>query len=103
MNQAIADLPLTTDADLTVDPPLVKLVTDQKAELIALGCTPTSVHVSGGGVPPRFFITFQPGVPSFQVRGKLEEKQYDIGQQMGEKILRFYASKRVTKGEGWTV
>ena len=99
----IAGLALTSDTDLTVDASLEKLVTDQKAELVELGCVPTAVHVSGGGVPPRFFISFPPGTPSFQIRGKLEDKQYDVGQQMGDKILRFYASKRVRKGDGWAV
>jgi hypothetical protein len=100
--QTIAGLPLTTDVDLVVDPALEKLVSEQKAELLHLGCTPTAVHVSGAGVPPRFFISFQPDKPSFEVRGRLEANKYDIGQQMGDKMLRFYASKRVAKGDGWT-
>lgn len=101
-DQTIAGLPLTTDVDLVVDMSLEKLVTAQKAELLELGCTPTAVHVSGSGVPPRFFISFRPDRPSFEVRGKLEANKYDVGQQMGDKMLRFYASKRVAKGEGWT-
>jgi hypothetical protein len=102
MSDQIAGLPLTTDVDLSVDAALEKLVTEQKAELLGLGCTPTSVHISGNGAPPRFFISFQPDKPSFEVRGKLEANKYDVGQQMGDKMLRFYASKRVAKGEGWT-
>lgn len=101
-NQTVAGLPFTTDTDLVADASLAKVIEDQKAELLALGCNPTSVHVSGSDVPPRFFITFDPGKPSFEVRGRLEEKQYDVGQQMGDKMLRFYVSKRVTKGDGWT-
>jgi hypothetical protein len=101
-DQTVSGLPFTTDTDLVLDAPLRKLIEDQKAELVSLGCTPTSVHVSGSGVPPRFFISFEPGKPSFVIRSKLEEKQYDVGQQMGDKMLRFYASKRIAKGDGWT-
>jgi len=103
MVTSIADLPLTSDANITVDDALIALVSAQKAEIESLGCRPTAVHVSGDGVPPRFFISFIPGTPSFEVRGKLEDKQYDVGQQMGDKMLRFYASKRVAKGTGWNV
>lgn len=102
MNEQVAGLPFSTDTDLVVDAPLRRLIEDQKAELESLGCIPTSVHVSGAEVPPRFFISFQPDRPSFEVRGKLEAKGYDVGQQMGDKMLRFYTSKRVTKGDGWT-
>ena len=103
MVTSIADLPLTWDVDITVDDDLITLITAQKAEIESLGCRPTAVHVSGNGAPPRFFISFIPGAPSFEVRGKLEDKQYDVGQQMGDKMLRFYASKRVAKGKGWDV
>lgn len=102
-DQKIAGLPLTSDTDLTVDAVLEKLVADQKAEIEGIGCRPTGVHISGNGVPPRFFITFEPGKPSFEVRGRLQEKQYDVGQQMGDRMLRFYASKRIAKGTGWDV
>ena len=101
--QMIAGLKLTSDEPVTIDETLTKLVAAQKLEIEELGCKPTSVHISGMGVPPRFFITFEPGKPSFEVRGKLEDKQYDVGQQMGDKMLRFYASKRVSKGTGWNV
>jgi hypothetical protein len=102
-DQTVAGLHLTTDGPVSVDDDLVKLVTAQKLEIEELGCMTTAVHISGEGVPPRFFITFAPDKPSFQVRGRLEDKQYDVGQQMGDTMLRFYVSKRVSKGTGWTV
>jgi len=99
----IAGLPLTTDLDILVDAALEKLVAAQKAEIEKTGCLTTSVHISGNGVPPRFFISFTPDNPSYQVRNELAAKHYDVGQQMGDKMLRFYASKRVEKGSGWNV
>jgi hypothetical protein len=99
----IAGLPLTTDDKVDIDGALQALVSAQKQELLDLGCTPTAVHVSAGGVPPRFFFTFPPGVLSYQVRHLLASKNFEVGQQMGDKMLRFYASKRVEQGKGWQV
>jgi hypothetical protein len=99
----IAGLPLTTDDKVEIDGSLLALVEAQKSDLIELGCTPTSVHVSAGGVPPRFFFTFPPGLLSYQIRHLLASKGFEVGQQMGDKMLRFYASKRVEQGKGWQV
>lgn len=98
----IAGLPFSSDVDIEIDEPLSSLIGQQKEELLAMGCTPTAVHVSAPGVPPRFFFTFAPDKPSYQTRNLLASKQYDVGQQMGDRMLRFYASKRVSKGGGWS-
>lgn len=103
MEPRIAGLPLTSDAELVVDDALTTLIIEQKAEIESMGCTATGVHVSANGVPPRFFISFRAEHPSYQVRNALAEKAYDVGQQMGDKMLRFYASKRVARGKGWDV
>ena len=103
MSILIDELPLTFDAHVIVSDALTATLRTQRAAVEKTGCKVTSFHVSGEDVPPRLFITFEPGTPSFQVRGELEKVGFDVGQQMGDKMLRFYASKRVVKGTGWEV
>jgi hypothetical protein len=96
-------VPLTKDFPFELDSAVKKETKERKAELEEFGVTVTGIHMLGEGAPPRFFIEFPKGVPSYKIRGMLESKQYDIGQQMGSKMLRFYAARRVVRGEGWEV
>jgi hypothetical protein len=101
--QTLLGVPLTTDFPVPMDEDFVKDTEDQKAELEQFGLKVTGIHVLGEGATPRFFIEFPPGQPSFEIRARLEASQYDVGQQMGDKMLRFYVTRRVKRGDGWQV
>lgn len=99
--QTLAGLPLTTDFPLGISEALENTAVSQRKQLEDLGLSVTGIHMSDEDAPPRFLVQFPPGKPSFQIRTMVEAKGFDIGQQMGEKMLRFYATKRVTKTNGW--
>lgn len=103
MAEQIAGVPLTKDFPVEIDDSIRKGIKDQKKEIESLGVNVTGVHILGEGAPPRFFIVFPPGPGSYKFRGMLESKHYDVGQQMGDKMLKFYVSRRTKKGEGWKV
>lgn len=96
-------VPLTADFPFEPDKAFTKSMKDQKTELEGFGVTVTGIHLLGEGAPARFFILFPEGQPSYTIRAKIEEKQYDVGQQMGQKMLKFYAARRTKRGEGWQV
>jgi hypothetical protein len=103
--QKLCGVPFTADFDIEPESQakLKVLATKEKKEIEALGVGVTGIHVLGEGAPPRYFIQFPKGEASFTFRSKLEAKQFDVGQQMGNKILKFYASRRTKRGEGWQV
>ena len=78
-------------------------IEQQSEEIESVGVGIDRIVVRAGGGPPRFFISFPPDTPSYMSRQKLELKKFDVGQQMGGKMLSFYVTRRVTKGEGWQV
>jgi len=90
-----------TGADLSKEER--KVISDQWKEIEACGVDISSAEVRGGGAPPRFHITFRKGEPSARARAHLEEKRYDVGQNLGEKNLSFYVTRRVEQGKGWSV
>jgi len=101
--QILLGVPLTTDFPVPIDEGFEKETAAQKDELEKFGLGVTGIHILGEGAAPRFFIEFPPGKPSFEIRARLEASQYDVGQQMGDKMLRFYATKRVKRSDGWQV
>ncbi len=99
--QTLAGLPLTTDIPIGISEALEDTATSQRKELEDIGLLVTGIYLADASTPPRFLVQFPPGKPSFQIRTMAESKGYDIGQQMGEKALRFYATKRVKQTTGW--
>ena len=75
----------------------------QQAEISGAGVLVTGIEIRDDGGPPRFSIQFQPGEPSARVRLRLEEKHYDVGQNLSGKNLSFYVVKRVEQTKGWDV
>lgn len=102
MAQTILGIPFTSDLPVSLNQISEQELKDQKEELERLGVSVTGIHVVEPMSPTRFFIRFKPGVPSFQTRTSLEKEGWDVGQQMGDKMLKFYATKRAVKGAGWT-
>jgi hypothetical protein len=82
---------------------LEALIAAQRAEIEAAGVEVTRIVVEDLDVPPRFHILFKKGEPSSTARMRLEEKRYDVGQNLGEKNLSFYVTKRVEQTKGWSV
>lgn len=99
----IHGVPLTADFPFEPTADFKKAMKEQKSELESFGVNVTGIHLLGEGAPPRFFIIFPEGQPSYPIRANIESKLYDVGQQMGQKMLKFYASKRTKRGEGWQV
>jgi hypothetical protein len=95
-------VPFTCDMPMGMTDTPTKVLKEQIESLEAMGVKVTGVHIVEPGSPPRFFITFVPGVPSFKVRTSLEREGWDVGQTMGDKMLKFYAAKRAVKSDGWT-
>lgn len=71
------------------------------AELAQLGVVVHGIAVEGDRVAPRFYIEFPRDAASFVARTRLEGARFDVGQEMGDKTLRFYASRRVVETTGW--
>lgn len=92
---------ITPEGEKKISKQLKDTVKEQKEELEGLGLKITEVHLSGDSVPPRFFIQFPEGEQMVKYRFELENSGWDVGQQMGEKMLHFYASKRSFSG-GWS-
>lgn len=99
----LAGLPLVTDFPVAITEEMQKQAEGQKKEIECLGLRLVGIHIVEPASPMRFFIEFPPTKPSYEVRRKLEEAGYDVGQQMGDKILKFYATRRAQQGEGWQV
>jgi len=101
--QKLHGVPFTTDFPVEPVGELKALIKEEKAEIEAFGIGVTGIHLLGEGAPPRYFIQFPKGAGSFTFRSKLEANDYDVGQQMGKDMLKFYASRRKKKGKGWEV
>lgn len=100
--QELYGVPFKSDPSEKIGDALSKMIAEQKLEIEDLGAIITGIEIRSKESPPRFFITFPFGAASFSVRGKLEARGYDVGQQMGDKILKFYATRRrLTNGAGW--
>jgi hypothetical protein len=95
--------PLQNDTGDELSKEEMQAIQDQEKEIAAAGVDVTKIEVCGGGAPPRFHINFRPGKPSAEVRMRLEEKRYDVGQNLGDKNLSFYVTKRVEQTKGWSV
>lgn len=80
-----------------------ELISKQHGEIEACGVEIVKIEVRGGGAPPRFHIKFPSTRPSADARAELEEKRYDVGQNLGDKNLSFYVTKRVEQTKGWSV
>jgi len=75
------------------------LLEKQIGELKELGLAVTRIRVPEDATP-RYYVTFPP-LPMYQVRTWLEAKNWDVGQEMGEKMLQFYVTKRSQPSRGW--
>lgn len=95
--------PMNNDADVKLTDEMLDLILDQELEISAAGVQVVSVEIRDGGAPPRFHIKFPPDIPSAMTRAQLEEKRYDVGQNLGGKNLSFYVTKRVEQTKGWSV
>ena len=82
---------------------LHKQVKSELAQLAELGIEVVSVSTITEGAPARYIFEFPAGDQQWKTRQVLEKAGWDVGQQMGEKNLRFYASKRSVHSEGWKV
>jgi len=102
-DRKLLGLPFSGDGDAELSAEAKADAKEQKKELEGFGLKVTGIHLIGEGAPLRFFIEFPKNEPSYKIRGALTAHNYDVGQQMGEKILRFYASRRAVRGEGWQV
>jgi hypothetical protein len=78
-------------------------IQEQEKDISAAGVEIVSIELRDGGAPPRFHIKFLPDKPSAITRAQLEEKRYDVGQNLGGKNLSFYVTKRVEQTKGWSV
>lgn len=101
MDDLLLAVPVTRDLPCVLDAAAVKRAAAQKAEIESTGAEVVRVHIAAPDQPLRFFIRFQVGKQSFEVRGKLEALRYDVGQKLSDKELFFYAVKRVTESKGW--
>jgi len=101
----LAGMPLTIHGSVvdTVFSELEGKALKEKTVIEKAGATVTGVHLRSDGAPLRYWIKFAGGTQMQVVRRKLEEQQFDVGQQMGESMLNFYATKRVEQGKGWQV
>lgn len=96
----LKEVPLTIGEAIIVTPALRTRLLAEKNEIEALGVKVTAVQLDAERLPARYFIEFPSG-SSYALRTKLEDARFDVGQQMGERMLRFYATKRVIEGKGW--
>ena len=102
----LLDLPLDDrrqHAADAIEPELLARLEEELATIRSCGVEPTRIVLAGGGAEPRYDIKFPEGAPSYAYRIRLEEKHFDVGQQMNDKMLAFYATKRTQKGKGWSV
>ena len=97
----ILGVPLTSDLPVKLTEARAHELKASIDELKSLGVVVTGVRIIDPDTPPRFFIAFVPGVPSFKARTAREMEGWDVGQQMGAKMLMFYAAKRAVKSNGW--
>ena len=97
------DVPVEYGTNLLVNGPTKAALAELVEELRGTGVTVSGIYIAEQDAPPRFFIQFPPDMLSFKVRLVLEEKGWDVGQQMGNKMLKFYAAKRAVKSDGWNV
>jgi hypothetical protein len=86
---------------LTSDTLRQKLL-EQREELLAIGgfkLVRIRVPEDGGSI--RYDIQFAIDTPSFKARTALEMKHWDVGQEMADRQLHFYVTKRSEKSDGW--
>lgn len=97
-------LPVTDPQKRLQEDALRRTLIDEHKELASMaGFKLTRIRVPDDGGPIRYDIAFLPEVPSFKARTDLETKNWDVGQEMGDKQLSFYVTKRSQKGQGWEV
>lgn len=111
-DQAINGVPIQFNDHRVVKPEdkseleaLFGMIEEQIKELTGLGVTVNRVLASSLPEPPKFYISFNHETPMFKTRLELEKELWDVGNDMGQggKNISFYATKRVTKTEGWQV
>jgi len=71
------------------------------AELDQLGLHISRFQLPPDGGAPRYDFSFPDGELQYKTRHKLEAAGFDVGQQMVERRLSFYLSRRVQRSEGW--
>ena len=72
-------------------------------ELDLLGLRITQFVLPKDGGPPRYAFRFPDGELQYKTRLKLEKAGFDVGQQLGDRQLAFYLSRRSQQSEGWDV
>jgi hypothetical protein len=96
------DVPVTGDGPAEVSGSLLALLLKEKGEVEATGTRVTGIFLQiKNGAPPRYFIEFPPETPSFIARARLEQEGFDVGQHMGDEMLRFYASRKTAPTKAW--
>jgi hypothetical protein len=78
-------------------------IVEELKELTQLGLQITQFVLPKDGGPPRYAFRFPDGELQYKTRGKLERAGFDVGQQLGDRRLAFYVSRRSQKSEGWEV
>jgi hypothetical protein len=96
------DVPITYDGKKLPDGFMEKIETEIK-EVEALPICVTRVFVPENGGPPQYAIRLAEGAMLFDVRLKVQDLGYELGQNMGAKKLGFYVSKRREETGGWDV
>lgn len=71
------------------------------AELREVGLDPHLVRVHAGEDPHQYYFMFPTGQPSYVYRKKLAEAGFEVRQEMGEKMLAFYACRASRKTGAW--
>ena len=95
-------MPITFEGKKLPDGFMEKMEAEVK-EVETLPVCVTRVFVPENGGPPQYAIRLGQGARLFEVRLKVEELGYELGQNMGSKQLGFYVSKRREKTDGWNV
>lgn len=70
-------------------------------ELRSMGIRPHLVRVHPNGDPEQYYFNFPTGEPSYLFRKKMVDGGYEVRQEMGDKMLVFYAVKPERKKASW--
>lgn len=71
-------------------------------EVRAIGVEPLRIVFPAPESPARIYIKFPTDRPQWEVRKKLDDAMYDVGQKLGPNELAFYVIKRREKSKGWS-
>ena len=96
-------MPIPVESERPMSEELEESVESQRKAIGVVGARVESIFVPEVGVP-RFRIRFPERGDSIRIRRELALHGYEVGQEMtnGGKALRFFVSKPVTEGGGWT-